>query len=97
MVQEFRNDLALMEFLLPDTQKTVCCPPASGETWQWLKDPGQRNACRCIVSKDIGQYSTCPHCCVYCYANSSPHRACRNYKQHTVDRDDGIFHDAITG
>lgn len=35
------------------------------------KDTGQRTACGCIPSKDIGAYDSCPHSCVYCYANRS--------------------------
>ena len=41
-------------------------------------DKGQRNACGCIQSKDIGEYNTCPHQCVYCYANRTAEGATRN-------------------
>lgn len=44
-----------------------------------LKDKGQRECCGCIISKDIGQYDTCSHQCIYCYANSSPQIANNNY------------------
>ena len=46
------------------------------------KDKGQRLFCGCIVSKDIGQYNTCPHLCEYCYANTSKNAAVSNWKRH---------------
>ena len=54
----------------------------SDESHAKLKDKGQRQACGCIMSKDIGEYSTCPHLCHYCYANTNSDSALSNWKRH---------------
>jgi Domain of unknown function (DUF1848) len=46
------------------------------------KDPGQRSACGCVVSKDIGMYDSCLFGCRYCYATTSFRRARANYLRH---------------
>lgn len=48
------------------------------------KDKGQRSFCGCIISKDIGAYSTCPHLCEYCYANTNKESATENYRKHQI-------------
>ena len=46
------------------------------------KDPGQRKACGCVQSRDIGMYDSCLLGCRYCYATSSFERARQNYLKH---------------
>jgi hypothetical protein len=46
------------------------------------KDPSQREACGCVVSRDIGMYETCLFGCQYCYATTSFERARANYDRH---------------
>lgn len=49
------------------------------------RDAGQRSLCGCTVSKDIGQYNTCPHLCEYCYANTSKATAVANWQRHRAN------------
>lgn len=43
---------------------------------------GNRKECGCFESRDIGEYDTCPHGCVYCYAVQNQSLAKARYKQH---------------
>jgi hypothetical protein len=43
---------------------------------------GMRDTCGCYQSKDIGDYDTCPHGCVYCYAVQSRELAKKRYARH---------------
>ena len=49
------------------------------------KDPHQRPACGCVMSKDIGMYDTCPFLCVYCYATRNIESVKRNLLMHNPE------------
>ena len=46
------------------------------------KQKPTRKECGCTESTDIGTYDTCPHGCVYCYANVNKHRAYKAFSNH---------------
>lgn len=46
---------------------------------------GNRPGCGCYESRDIGDYDTCPHGCVYCYAVRSRELALRRFREHDPD------------
>ncbi len=44
-----------------------------------------RAQCGCTESVDIGTYDSCPHGCVYCYANVNKEKAFESAAKHEVD------------
>lgn len=86
MIKLFPHDKILMDFL-----GAKITPPDMFNTEYRIektknnKDKGQREFCGCIMSKDIGEYNTCPHLCEYCYANSSKELALANWKKHKLN------------
>ncbi|MGQ7947165.1 DUF1848 domain-containing protein [Flavobacterium sp. WC2509] len=86
MIDLFHQDEELMKFLgVEFTEPSLFDVSATITKTKKIKDKGQREACGCIMSKDIGEYNTCPHECVYCYANTSKQAAFANYKSHTMN------------
>ena len=83
MIKYFSEDERLMDFLgVEIVRGDLFNPQSTIIKRKKNKDKGQRAFCGCIVSKDIGEYNTCPHLCEYCYANTSKETALKNWQRH---------------
>lgn len=83
IIKLFHKDNILMDFLkVKVTEPELFDNGLRIEKLKNNKDKGQREYCGCIISKDIGEYNTCPHLCEYCYANASKESVIKNWKTH---------------
>ncbi len=57
----------------------------NGKDLSKLKIKPTRKECGCTESTDIGIYDSCPHGCIYCYANNNSAMATSFYKKYITD------------
>lgn len=77
------------QFLVPNVTGAKCIDAkrlseVSGKTI-YVEQKGNRSDCECFLAKDIGEYNTCPHGCLYCYAVQNRNIAKARYKQHNPE------------
>ena len=73
-------------FLVPGASQARCVDArrlsdVAGQTIP-ARLKGNRKECGCYHSVDIGEYDTCPHGCVYCYAVQGRDLAQARYRKH---------------
>lgn len=86
LARAFPGDAELMDFLGRGAGGgKMLSGGTGGGVAHPLKDRGQRAACGCIASKDIGRSGTCPLGCAYCYANASHAAAAAAHARHDPD------------
>jgi hypothetical protein len=74
------------EFLVPGANEARCVDAdrlgAVAGTRLCARQKGNREGCACAESRDIGDYDTCPHGCVYCYAVRDRDLALQRFRRH---------------
>ncbi len=58
----------------------------SPERYRKLREAPTREECGCYESRDIGYYDSCPHGCIYCYANLNREKAKAFYGEYLQKR-----------
>ncbi len=53
-------------------------------TFRTVKHRGNRMGCRCIESRDVGAYDSCPNGCRYCFSNTDTKKIRENIARHDV-------------
>jgi Domain of unknown function (DUF1848) len=77
------------QFLVPGSSEARCIDSHRLQALAGRSIParekGNRPDCRCSEAKDIGEYDTCPHGCVYCYAVQNRQLAVRRFREHNPE------------
>jgi hypothetical protein len=74
------------QFMVPGCQEARCVDverlSSVGERRIKARLKGNREECGCYEARDIGEYDTCPHGCVYCYAVQNRPLALERFHRH---------------